>query len=816
MTRHATKGAAILYRHVMGALVAAVFLCLMGSAATNAVGLKEIDVDISPGHTKETNVGCGFGLITEWTVLGVDLYWPLSPIPIPVKSSGMLRPCNPDNVWVNTNNYQWWCVGVEPFDECWVVLWGVKGGGGGGGGGGPSKRWMSVSDCDLDADTDNNSVGWPRVPDESDDEDKIEYYDTPYATSTVPGIALGANDDHDEFLPGSDPWGRDLDNTTADLAKEGKNYKEDGDTGHSVGLAKLQLTVNAERDGQLDFDFSDTIVRLFESDGSAFQGARNLERGKHELTFWMECIEEDNYSPEVTVTFDPVGSPGVAKDAVTVTPVKMDIDVDSDNNGTIVDDNSQAEDLNEAKPGEPGMVVSLTEDPEEPPEGDPNGVLRGLYSMTISDVLDPHDPVVTLKKVTGEGNVQVWKVREGEDPVLMLDTSEEESTTTDGEGKSLWDLLADCSDHEVIIIGVDDGEVGVGEVQLGLELTVNGAKVAMDVVRVAVLGMESTEWLVTHDPEFEYWYCGSPGAWGHPEWAGRFKQAEVMANEAIVKLTKIATIQYEVKLLCNDEEVVTLDQTDPRYEERDGYAIFHFETDENQDGSADTNASGGIYVEDKWLERGVTSASVKYTFEVWANGVKVFSDREITIGPLVNRLEPNFDPWKPASLFSDGFSPYTKPPYNDDRWRDQPDRKMKAEDPEGEDLGWYFNYAYGMAIECEFTDDLESLGVKASGGDIAGERTYPVADAAMFLAKGVPKIIEWEGFDDDSEKIHEVPDLSSLSTPPAPVNVIKEADDYVLKIEAVREKDPSQKQRIELRDLKVDYGLEHVFEGVQE
>lgn len=36
------------------------------------------------------------------------------------------------------------------------------------------------------------------------------------------------------------------------------------------------------------------------------------------------------------------------------------------------------------------------------------------------------------------------------------------------------------------------------------------------------------------------------------------------------------------------------------------------------------------------------------------------------------------------------------------------------------------------------------------------------------------------------------------------------------KIEAVREKDPSQKQRIELRDLKVDYGLEHVFEGVQE
>jgi len=335
--------------------------------------------------------------------------------------------------------------------------------------------------------------------------------------------------------------------------------------------------------------------------------------------------------------------------------------------------------------------------------------------------------------------------------------------------------------------------------------------------KLSVLEMESTEWLVTHDPEFEGRYCRSPGDWGHPEWAGRFKQAELMANEAVVKLTKIPTIQYEVKLLCNDEEVVTLDQ----YEERDGYAIFHFETDENpRDGSADTNASGGIYVEDTWLERGVTSASVKYTFEVWANGVKVFSDREITIGPLVDRLHLDlnlgYDPWKPASLFSEGFSPYTKYPYIDDRWRDQPDRKMEAKDPEGEKHDWYFNYAYGMAIECAFTDDLESLGVKASGGDIADERTYPVADAATFLAKGVPKIIEWEGFDDDSEKIHEVPDLSSLATPLAPVKVIKEVDDYVLKIEAVREKDTLQKQRIELRDLKVDYGLEHVFEGVQE
>ena len=143
MTHHTAEGTASPRRQARGALVAAMFLCLMGPAAANAAGLKEIDVDISPGLTEATNVGCGFGLITEWMVLGVDLYWP---IPQPVNNSGLQLPCNPDNVWVKTSNYQWWCVGVEPYEEFWVVLWGTKGGGGRRGRGRPNMRWMSVSD----------------------------------------------------------------------------------------------------------------------------------------------------------------------------------------------------------------------------------------------------------------------------------------------------------------------------------------------------------------------------------------------------------------------------------------------------------------------------------------------------------------------------------------------------------------------------------------------------------------------------------------------------------------------------------------------
>ncbi|MCX5647487.1 MAG: hypothetical protein NTX40_00070, partial [Planctomycetota bacterium] len=459
----------------------------------------------------------------------------------------------------------------------------------------------------------------------------------------------------------------------------------------------------------------------------------------------------------------------------------------------------------------PGMVVSLTEDPEEPPEGDPNGVLRGLYSMTISDVLDPHDPEVTLKKVSGEGDVQVWKVREGEDPVLMLDTSEEESTTEDGDGNSLWDLLKDCSDHDVIITGVE-----AGEVQLGLELTVKGAtktKVAMDVVRITVLEMESTEWLVTHDPEFEHLYCQTPGDQGHPEWAGRFKQAVLMANEALVKVTKLTGINYKVKLCCNDVAVFTLDKTSTRYQEQGGFCIFHFETDEDQNNGADTDAQGRIFVEATLLTQGITQTGVKYTFELWANESKVCT-REVTIKPLIDRLATPYSPWQPTNLFTDGFSPYTRPDYDDHRWEDTPVREMDAEDGDGGNHHWYFNRAYGMAIECEFTDELNNLTVKASGGDINGERTYAVADAAMYLQAATDRTIEWEGFDDDSEKIHDVADLSGLGTPLATPKVIRESEEYVLKISAKRKKDTTQEQALELSQIKVDYQLEHTFTEV--
>jgi len=46
-------------------------------------------------------------------------------------------------------------------------------------------------------------------PDKSDAEDEAEY-DVEGAPDYVVGIVLGVNDDHDEFLPVSDPWDYDL------------------------------------------------------------------------------------------------------------------------------------------------------------------------------------------------------------------------------------------------------------------------------------------------------------------------------------------------------------------------------------------------------------------------------------------------------------------------------------------------------------------------------------------------------------------------------------------------------------------------------
>ncbi len=475
------------------ALLAVSVVIATVATTLDAAGVKSKEVNVDPGPSKVDNVGCGFDNLSD------DIYelkLTLKSDKGPITASDIDTQASDGTLWAKDGGAvdKYKISGVHPNRRFWVIIWAKIGAGGGGGVGAKPKKWMSVSDLDADADTDNDSTANPRVPSESQAEDFAEYdgYQPP---DTVPGVAIGVNDDHDEFLPEATSWGRDLDNTTADLDKEGKNYDD-----QSVGLCKLVVKIGAKRSGMLKFEVPN-VIRLFEGggtlggdEGAAFQGDRAINTpGNYTEPFYIEGIMEDNTTRELTITFDPEGGEGLAKDIVTILPVRMDIDVDSDNSGgetPIDDDNDHDEDKEEAKPGLSGMMVEVVTDPNDRSKAKP-GILRGLYSQNVTFLLDDHTPVITLKKLPAtDGVVRVWKVLGGEDPpVLMLDTGAGDgSTTTDGtegENNSLWDLLGDASDHDVLITATSPGVV-----LLGLELTVNGARVAMDVVQFNALDLD--------------------------------------------------------------------------------------------------------------------------------------------------------------------------------------------------------------------------------------------------------------------------------------------------------------------------------------
>lgn len=466
--RLALRGIGFVVAFVLSSVIHPGFVC--------AANTKTKQVNVMPGKTKPGNVGVGFGDLSDDEY---ELNLELEPAQDIIRSE---VDANAGDIVVwhqNGGPAKYTISGVTPDIRFWVIIRADLKSGGGGGRGDPN-RWMSVSDIDLDADTDNDSTDNPRQPSETDCEDYAEYPGY-LAPSTVPGLVLGVNDDHDEFLPNAQPWARDYDNSTADLTKEGTNYG-----GNSVGLAQLKLKIGVARaPGRLTFSVPSTI-QLFEGEdptpanmGTAFLGDRDIPTpGTPTFTFYAEGILEDNTTNELVVTYTPETNDGSAIDTLTFLPVRMDIDVDSDNSGTL--DGTDAEDLIEAKPSELGILIPLAANPDDRTNAKP-GILRGLYSQNVTYLLEDHSPVITLKRLSAStGHVRVWKVRQGQDPVLMLDTSAGGgSTTQDGESNSLFDLLGDASSHDILITALTPGEV-----LLGLEITVNGAKVAMDVVKI--------------------------------------------------------------------------------------------------------------------------------------------------------------------------------------------------------------------------------------------------------------------------------------------------------------------------------------------
>ncbi|MDY0167685.1 MAG: hypothetical protein RBS80_14150 [Thermoguttaceae bacterium] len=264
-------------------------------------GVKPLPVNVDPGKTRDTNVGCGFNhLGNDIYELKIELTSKYEIIDARIEDQaddGVVWDWERDEKDNIIDIRKFRVVGVDPNKRFWVVIWAKLAPPGEGPG--IMERWMSVSDLDADADTDNNSTVCPRIPSESDAEDFAEYpgYQAP---PTVPGLVIGVNDDHDEFLdggellPGPNPdWGYDNANTAADLDKEGTNYG-----GQSVGLAQIKVTVGVKRaPGKLAFSVP-ASVRLFEGElpiagnkGEEFLGERTIDsEGEKTFLFYAEGV----------------------------------------------------------------------------------------------------------------------------------------------------------------------------------------------------------------------------------------------------------------------------------------------------------------------------------------------------------------------------------------------------------------------------------------------------------------------------------------------------------------------------------------------
>jgi hypothetical protein len=313
--------------------------------------------------------------------------------------------------------------------------------------------------------------------------------------------------------------------------------------------------------------------------------------------------------------------------------------------------------------------------------------------------------------------------------------------------------------------------------------------IAADAVRVNVLSVDRTEWLVTHDPELE------KRCWEND----KYKQAELMGNRAVftVRCGADEAHRYSVKLhepgglIGGPGDLIC----DAHYlGHTSGAALFAFRTtDGSATGGARTDEQGRIYINDP-VENPPEDHPLmpgKYPVCVYRDGHRV-AKYKLRIGPLMHRLEfsPNIIGDNPATL-----DPYSDPVL------------LEYYGPMGTELhepGWGLEMNYQMKDQA---DDLtfEFRDASSAQGDMGGMHALAIDEWDM---KKLPKTheIKWEGFDasisEDGDHIYKWAQQVQLS----PENTVAEGH-YLLDIGMKRKEDTTQEQKIQVQ-FEVDYGLE--------
>ncbi|MCD4824003.1 MAG: hypothetical protein K8S55_05310 [Phycisphaerae bacterium] len=340
-----------------------------------------------------------------------------------------------------------------------------------------SIKTLNLTRVDIDADTDNDSTLSHREPSKSDAEDAVEYD----VNDVVPGIIIGVNDDHDECLPevADGDWDQDLQYHESDALRTDKDVARTENDNACVEPIKLRVKIDKPlKPGKFSIKNIPPAIRVFHWDTKEKITSETLfdisAGSSWDKTFYFEGLDETSESVNIEGVFRATGyNKDVAFDLLRITSAKVDIDVDSNNNGTEAYDN--AEDLIEAAPTEPGLIVPVEPTPDNPniPIADlRRGKVHKLSSIW-PDIIEAANlyPVVKLKKLSGDGNIRVYEP----DGTLVLDTSQT------GACVDIYGIV-DSVDLSLRFMGLAEGPV-----VLALEATVNGVKVHIDKIKVQVV-----------------------------------------------------------------------------------------------------------------------------------------------------------------------------------------------------------------------------------------------------------------------------------------------------------------------------------------
>jgi len=254
-----------------------------------------------------------------------------------------------------------------------------------------------------------------------------------------------------------------------------------------------------------------------------------------------------------------------------------------------------------------------------------------------------------------------------------------------------------------------------------------------------VLEMESTEWLVTHDPVFESdFVCHG---WG------KCNQASLMGNKALiqVKCLQADAGKWTVQLFDKDKKQKICDAHRTGYS--DGCANFELRTTidiyQTDLGYAYSDGNGAIYIEGYILSKGPGAYWVRASKE----GGKVLW-KNMMIAPLMTGLE--FDP-KIVKRGTEPFPNDTLDPYTNAFDLQLPENAEK-----GKGYGLLIQYQLSKTAEggyqnranekTMFAFESDPEAEQADRGDINNTHYLRLTAAEMEAAA---HRIKWEGFTDD-------------------------------------------------------------------